>query len=290
MDSSGAEKTLPLAFPLPLCPGGVKAGGLPQYLPLGWVDKGGGFPANLRLMANKCRGSQETPNLCGCCKNQHINSWLHDGQKLWLKKKWASSSWQHDCRRRQPDWELCGCCHFRTSNSWLRDCQKIDFERKSNVHFLTAWLPETWTWMKTEHQIPDCMLVRNLVLAWIWSSISWLDIHEKIRGLLNTSWQLSSIQHAWNHCVSWDVWYVKQIIGLCYLASNSRPIQSRLVSLDSDTKFQNNSASRQNRTLPTVHSGQCIVVQQDHSVLWPRPPRPLGSVWWGHSTKPASQG
>jgi len=35
MDSSGAEKTLPLAFPLPLCPGGVKAGGLPQYLPLG---------------------------------------------------------------------------------------------------------------------------------------------------------------------------------------------------------------------------------------------------------------
>ena len=206
------------------------------------------------------------------------------------KRKWASSSWQHDCRRRQPDWELCGCCHFRTSNSWLRDCQKIDFERKSNVHFLTAWLPETWTWMKTEHQIPDCMLVRNLVLAWNWSSISWLDIHEKIRGLLNTSWQLSFIQHAWNHCVSWDVWYVKQIIGLCYLASNSRPMQSRLVSLDSDTKFQNNSASRQNRTLPTVHSGQCIVVQQDHSVLWPRPPRPLGSVWWGHSTKPASQG
>ena len=30
MDSSGAEKTLPLAFPLPLCPGGVKAGGLPN--------------------------------------------------------------------------------------------------------------------------------------------------------------------------------------------------------------------------------------------------------------------
>ena len=180
-----------------------------------------------------------------------------------------------------------------TSERPIPDCmivRSLFFKRKSNVHFLTAWLPETWTWMKTEHQIPDRMLVRNLVLAWNWSSISWLDIHEKLRGLLNTSWQLSLIQHAWNHCESWDVWYVKRIIGPCCPDSNSRPMQSRLMSLDSDPKFQNNSASRQNRTLPTVHSGQCIVIQQDHSVLWPRPPRPLGSVWWGHSTKPASQG
>ena len=183
MDSSGAERALSLALPLPLCPGGVKAGGLPQYLPLGWVDKGGGLPANLRLMANKCCGSQEPSNLCGCCKKptyQFLTAWWSE------VVTWKENGLQI------PDgmivgnvslsWKLCGCCHFRTSNSWLYDCQKLEFERKSNVHFLTAWLSETWTWMKTEHQIPDRMLVRNLVLAWNWSSISWLDIHENNSG------------------------------------------------------------------------------------------------------------
>ena len=155
MDSSGAEKTLPLAFPLPLCPGGVKAGGLPQYLPLGWVDKGGGFPANLRLMANKCRGSQETSSLCGCCKNQHSNSWLHDGQKLWLEKKMGFeflTAWLSETSA----WELCGCCHFRTSNSWLRDCQKLNF------------------WKKIECPLPDCMIAGNLNLNENWTPNSWL--------------------------------------------------------------------------------------------------------------------
>ena len=58
IDSSGAERTIRPPFPLPLCPGGTKAGGLPQYLPLGWVDKGGGLPVNLRLMAIKRRRTQ----------------------------------------------------------------------------------------------------------------------------------------------------------------------------------------------------------------------------------------
>ena len=163
MDSSGAEKTLPLAFPLPLCPGGVKAGGLPQYLPLGCVDKGGGLPANLRLMANKCRGSQETSNLCGCCKNQHINSWLHDGQKLWLEKKlgfkfltaWLSetSAWLRTMRllplqnvQFPTAWlsEVCFLKENRMSTSWLHDCQKLEPEWKLNTKFPTACLSGTW--------------------------------------------------------------------------------------------------------------------------------------------------
>ena len=47
-------------FPLPLCPGGAKAGGLPQYLPLGWVDKGGSLPENLRLITRSDTRSQKT--------------------------------------------------------------------------------------------------------------------------------------------------------------------------------------------------------------------------------------
>ena len=151
MDSSGAEKTLPLAFPLPLCPGGVKAGGLPQYLPLGWVDKGGGFPANLRLMANKCRGSQETPNLCGCCKNQHINSWLHDGQKLWLEKKMG--------------FEFLTAWLLETS-AWLRTMRLLPLQ---SIQFLTAWLSEDWFWKKIECPLPDCMIAGNLNLNENWT-------------------------------------------------------------------------------------------------------------------------
>ena len=44
------------------------------------------------------------------------------------------------------NWKLGGCCNFRTFNSWLHDCQRLEFERKSNVQFLTAWLSEAWTW------------------------------------------------------------------------------------------------------------------------------------------------
>ena len=170
MDSSGAEKALSLAFPLPLCPGGVKAGGLPQYLPLGWVNKGGGLPANLRLMANKCRGSQESSNLCGCCKKpayQFLTAWW--SEVVTWKENGLQIPDSMIVGNVSLNWKLCGCCHFRTSNSWLHDCQRLEFV-------------ETWTWMKTEHQIPDRMLVRNLVLAWNWSSLSWLDIHEKTPG------------------------------------------------------------------------------------------------------------
>ena len=120
----------------------------------------------------------------------------------------------------------------RMSISWLHDCRELEPEWKLNTNFLTACLSGTWFQHGTEVACRDWTFMKRL------------------RGLLNASWQLSFIQHAWNHCESWDVWYVRQIIGLCYLDSNSRPIQSRLVSLDSDTKFQNNSASRQNRTLP----------------------------------------
>ena len=236
MDPCGAETALSLAFPLPLCPGGVRAGGLPQYLPLGWVDKGGGLPANLRLMATNDAGPKSHQTYVVVAKNQHINSWLHDGQKLWIEKKmgfkfltaWLSETWAWTenyvvvatSERPVPDCMIVRGLNLkenRTSTSWLHDCQKLE--------------PE----MKTEHQLPDRMLVRNLVLAWNRSSISWLGIHEKLRGLLNTSWWLSFIQHAWNHCESWDVWYVKQIIGTCCPDSDPRPTWSKLMS-DSDTK------------------------------------------------------
>ena len=149
MDPWGAETALSLAFPLPLCPDGVKAGGLPQYLPLGWVDKGGGLPANLRLMANKWRGSQESSNLCGCCKKTSIS--IPDCMMVRsceLKRKWASNSWLHDCRKREPE----------LKTMWLLPLQ--------NVQFLTAWLSEAWIWKKIEHPLPDCMIVRNLILTW----------------------------------------------------------------------------------------------------------------------------
>ena len=92
----------------------------------------------------------------------------------------------------------------RTSTSWLHDCQKLD--------------PE----IKTEHQLPDRMLVRNLVLAWTEAAFHDWAFMTKLRGLLNTSWRLSFIQHAWNHCESWDVWYVKQIIGTCCPDSDTK--------------------------------------------------------------------
>ena len=164
MDSSGAEKALSLAFPLPLCPGGVKAGGLPQYLPLGWVDKGGGLPANLRLMANKCRGSQESSNLCGCCKvkptYQFLTAWWSE---LWFEKKkgfkfltaWLSetSAWTENyavvatSERPIPDCMIVRSLNLtenRTSTSWLHDCQKLEPEWRLNTKFPTACLSGTW--------------------------------------------------------------------------------------------------------------------------------------------------
>ena len=107
------------------------------------------------------------------------------------------------------NWKLGGCCNFRTFNSWLHDCQRLEFERKSNVQFLTAWLSEAWTWNENwtptsrPHACPEPGSGMKLKQHFTtWHSL------KKLRGLLNTSWWISFIQHACNHCESWEVWYV----------------------------------------------------------------------------------
>ena len=111
-----------------------------------------------------------------------------------LKRKWASNSWLHDCQKREP----------KLKTGWLL--------RLQNVQFLTAWLSEAWIWKKIERPIPDCMIVRNLILkwklntnfptaclsgTWFWHETEatfhdWTFL-KKLRGLLNTSgWLVSS--------------------------------------------------------------------------------------------------
>ena len=105
---------------------------------------------------------------------------------MMFRRIWKENELQiPDCmivRNVSLNWKPCSCCNFRTSSSGLHDCQRLEFGRKSKSN---SWLlacqrldPE----MKNEHQLPDRMLVRSLVLAWNWSNISWLDIPEESPG------------------------------------------------------------------------------------------------------------
>ena len=162
---------------------------------------------------------------------------------------------------------------------WGKECSLPDFMIVRNLNL-----------NKSEHQISGCMLIRNSVQHGTEPAFS--DSHSARYLPLShkdppkTSRQLSSVQFVWHHCDSWGAWCVRNWIGICYFAPVLDTYNWKLVPYTL-TQLTLHFATRQDRE-SSLFTGRCIVANQDHSELWPRPQWPSGSVRWCHPTKLSS--
>ena len=147
--------------------------------------------------------------LCGCCKKTSIST----PDCMTLRRIWKENelqipdcmivrnvnlNWNHvvvaTSERPIPDCMIVRGWNLKENRSPNPDClivRDLILKWKLKTNFPTACLSGAWSWHETEATFHDWTFLKNF------------------RGLLNTSWWLSFIQHAWNHCESWDVWYVK---------------------------------------------------------------------------------
>ena len=170
MDSSGAEEILRLSFPLPLCPDGAKAGGLPQYLPLGWVDKGGGLPENLRVTPGTTQGPRNR------------RSGVRTNTKS-LTACWSDAAGSKFCLEIPGDWKL----HQISDYMMVRRC-KYEKTGPQSPDSLIVWEsspnPKIVIADVSEDPITDCLIVRRLVLEETPTPTSWIHVDPfKLRDL-----------------------------------------------------------------------------------------------------------